>query len=165
MNKIIVVIGKARAGKTTFSKYLSTITGAKCAGTSDVVYKYMALARNVDVKELYKIPKEELRPNLISFANALCEVYPIFLSEALIKNGVSIIEGVRRKSELDALRNLYDVYAVYIDRDQGTVSDNFEMDHHDADHIVINHSDLDSLYKATQNFWNCVIEDENIITY
>jgi dephospho-CoA kinase len=155
--KIIIVIGRARSGKSTFSNYLSTISGIKYAGTSDVVYKYMALARNVDVEELYKIPKEELRPNLITFANALCEIYPIFLSEALIKDGCSIIEGIRRKSELEALKRKYDTYVVYIDRDEGTVNDNFEMDRHDADHIITNYSDLDDLYKTAQTFWDYII--------
>jgi len=81
---IIIVIGKACAGKTTFARALAKALGTKSACTSDIVYEVVALARGCTVNELKSIPKEELRPCLIKTADYLCDIQPDFLSQALI---------------------------------------------------------------------------------
>lgn len=138
MSRLTVVIGPARAGKTTFSQWLVDQKGGKASGTSQIVYKAMAKARGCSVEELYKIPKESLRPHLIEFADFLCDIYPDILSEALIKEGVTIIDGIRRQAELDELRRKHEIEVFYVKRSRGTVKDNFAIDESCADFIVDN---------------------------
>ena len=150
MKSVIVIIGKARAGKTTFAKYLADLYGTKSAGTSDIVYKAMAIARNCKEEELRQIPKEELRPVLIDFANYLCSVVPDFLSSAIIQEGFDVIDGIRRRSELEALAAKHNIAVYFVDRTEGVVEDNFELDKDDADFIVDNNGKLGD-FKITEN--------------
>jgi hypothetical protein len=135
---VIVIIGRARAGKTTFAEWYQKIYGGKIARTSDVVYEVMAKARNCNVEDLQKLPKEELRPNLIKLADFLCDVQPDFLSKALIQRGINVIDGVRRVSELEELRKQAFVTTYYVYRREGTVDDNFAIPHTEADFFVDN---------------------------
>lgn len=151
MKNIIVVIGRARSGKTTFSKFVENKYKIKSGGTSDAVYKFMAIARNCTVSELKKIPKEKIRDNLIRFGNSLCSVYPIFLSEYLINNNIVLIEGIRRRDELELLREKYNVLVYYIHRNNGTISDNFDMCKDDSDVVIHNTGSLQNLENFVNN--------------
>lgn len=142
MNKLIVIIGPARAGKTTFAKWLAQCKGEKTSGTSAVVYELMAKARGCPLEELYKVPKELLRPHLITFADALCDIYPDILSQGLIQEGVTIIDGIRRRAEFEELDKKYNLTVYFVKRDIGTVKDNFELTEDDADFIVDNNYEI-----------------------
>lgn len=140
MGKITVIIGPARAGKTTFANWLVSKRGgdAKTAGTSEIIYEAMQKATGKSLAELKSVPKEELRPRLIEFADYLCDIYPDILSRALVQRGVNIIDGIRRREELQWLKDKYDTEIFYIERYEGVVKDNFELNPSDADYIVDN---------------------------
>ena len=145
--EVIVVIGKARAGKTTFSNFLAKEMGLKASGTSQIVYEAMAKARGCTTDELYAIPKEELRPDLITFADYLCDMQPDILSSTLIKRGYTIIDGIRRLSELEALQEKYNLIVLYVIRGEGEKKDNFNIPFNIADHAIYNYGDLTELEK------------------
>lgn len=140
--EIIVIIGPARAGKSTFANWMSLHFGGKNSGTSRVVYELMAKARGCTLEDLYAIPKEELRPHLIEFADSLCDIYPDILSKKLINDGYTIIDGVRRLQELKELRENYITTVYYVKRDHGTVDDNFNIPEQCAEFIVDNNGGL-----------------------
>jgi dephospho-CoA kinase len=146
--ELIVVIGKARTGKTTFANHLAEGLGVKAAGTSDVVYEAMAKARNCTVEDLNNIPKEELRPQLITFADFLCSLYPSVLSEGLIRQGVVIIEGIRRVEELIELSMNHLVTHVYYMERDAAIDDNFSIEKAESDHIIENNGSLEDLKKT-----------------
>jgi hypothetical protein len=141
--KITVVIGPARAGKTTFANWLSRQNGEKTGGTSQIVYKLMANARGCPLEELYRVPKELLRPHLIKFADSLCDIYPDILSAGLLMEGITVIDGIRRREELEELARKHDIEVYYVKRDKGTVKDNFELVEDDADFIVDNNGNME----------------------
>jgi len=140
-SRITVILGPARAGKTTFANWLSRQNGEKTSGTSRTVYELMANARGCPLEELYRVPKEILRPHLIKFADSLCDIYPDILSRKLIMDGYTILDGIRRQAELDELRKNYEVRVFYVKRDKGIVKDNFNIPIHEADYIVDNNGD------------------------
>lgn len=158
---IIVVIGKARAGKSTFSRLISAILGVEYNGTSKVVYEAMALARGCSVEDLYSLPKEELRPHLIKFADYLCDMKADILSEATIKRGFSIVDGVRRLQELDALKKNpdFDIFTIYIDRKHGALEDNFNIPASEADLVVYNDASL-ACFEETSVFFGKKIKKD-----
>ena len=141
MNNIIVIIGPARSGKTTFATWLSRQNKENASGTSRVVYDLMAKARGCTLEELYSIPKESLRPHLIKFADGLCDIYPDILSRKLIQDGYTIIDGIRRQSELDELKKHYKVEVYFIKRIDGILKDNFAISPKEADWVVDNTGD------------------------
>jgi adenylate kinase family enzyme len=139
---IKIVIGRAQSGKTTFSRFLAKEFGEKTLGTSDIVYKAMAKARGCPLEELCRVPKELLRPHLMEFADYLCDIYPDILSEGIIQEGATIIDGVRRTEELLVLRQKYNASVYYVEREIGTVDDNFEIDISLADYVVDNNREI-----------------------
>jgi len=140
--KLTVIIGKACAGKSTFAQWLIKQTGEKAGRTSSIIYEAMAKARGCTVKDLEDLPKEELRPKLIALGDFMCDIQPDILSQALVQRGITVIDGVRRKSELEALREKHEIFVYYIRRDKFTVSDNFELDERDAHYIVDNNGEM-----------------------
>jgi dephospho-CoA kinase len=148
--KVIVVIGKARAGKTTFSNFLAKEMGLKTSGTSKIVYEVMAKARGCTIEELNEIPKEELRPHLIALADHLCDMQPDILSRTLIKRGYLVLDGIRRHAELEALKENFDLEIVYILREKGTKVDNFNIPTWVGDHKIYNNGSLTDLEKGAK---------------
>ena len=148
--KVIVVIGKARAGKTTFANFLAKEMGLKTSGTSRIVYETMAKARGCTVEDLNKIPKEELREHLIALADYMCDMKPDILSSTLIKQGYLIIDGIRRHAELEALKENFDLTIVYLLRKEGTKPDNFNIPTWIADHKIYNDEGLTELEKSAK---------------
>lgn len=120
---VIFVVGPVGHGKTTSREILSRITHLKGGSCSDVIYAVLAARRGVSVQSLREIPKEELRPLLIEVGDWLCgqigvlsevpthpEVdetvfrAPSALIRTLYLNGYNVIDGVRRKLELQDAR-------------------------------------------------------------
>lgn len=116
---VIFVVGPVGHGKTTCREILSRITHLKGGSCSDVIYAVLAARRGVSVQSLREVPKEELRPTLIEVGDWLCgqigqlaevaakpeideTVYraPSALIRTLYLNGYNVIDGVRRKLEL-----------------------------------------------------------------
>jgi len=154
---VFLIIGPARAGKTTFANFLSEITGLKAAGTSQVVYEVIAAARNCTVEDLLQIPKEELRPTLIKTADYICDIHSDTLSLKLLNDGYRIIDGIRRSEELRSIKShpKYDVFVVYIDRDpQYTVSDNFNINKGWGNQIIENDGSIQDLEEKALAFFH-----------
>jgi len=167
---VIFVIGPPHHGKTETRKLFSELTYLKGDSTSNVIYRFLALRRQVSVEELHRIPKEELRPLLIEAGDfmvgarsAIAEVpvnkeiddilyrIPSALIRTLYMNGYNIIDGVRRKSELsDARKHLewngVRHLTIWVERPGlPTVADNTELTHEEADEVLINDGSLDDL--------------------
>ena len=158
---VFLIIGPARAGKTTFANFLSETTGLKATGTSQVVYEIIAAARDCTVEDLLQIPKEELRPTLIKTADYICDIHPDTLSLKLLNDGYRIIDGIRRQEELGFLRCQpnYDVFTIYIDRDpQYTVPDNFDIKKEWANQIIENDGSIQDLKEKSLVFFHAIFE-------
>lgn len=153
-DRVILVIGPAKAGKDTVSKMLSELLDKKYAGTSDILYNIYSICTNKSVNELKHIDKELLRSSLIELGNYLTDDHPIFLSEKLLAQGYTIINGIRRKAELDYLQfKVVNAFVIYVDRNTG-ISDNFNISKDRADIVVENNEDLASLYEKIKSLIN-----------
>lgn len=124
---VIFVVGPVGHGKTTvreiFVRLLKPLRGASC---SDVIYHFLSVRKGVSVEALKALPKEQLRPELIEAGDFLCgsigelkeapsnkEIdgvvyrHPSALIRTLYMNGYNVIDGVRRRLELqDATKHL-----------------------------------------------------------
>lgn len=166
----IIVIGPPHHGKTEARKILAELTFSKGESTSTVIYSFLAHRRKVPLADLLKVPKEEIRGELIEAGDFLVGaidkiqlpavddkidgiVYriPSALVRTLYMSGVNIIDGVRRKSELqDSIKHLewngVRTVVIWIERPGGDkISDNTELSSADATDIVINDGTLEEL--------------------
>lgn len=138
----VIVTGRPHVGKTTFGEAITAETGLLSGDTSSELY---AAAYRTLGEDIMKIPKEELRPLLVKIGNDLTDRDPAVLSRNLIAKGKKVIVGVRRKSELDAVRKLITkemsprqglVYVVWLERpDIDKVVDNTEDLSGEADFV------------------------------
>lgn len=127
---VFFIVGPVDHGKSTSRKILSGVTHLKGGSCSDVIYAILAKRRGVSVESLRAIPKEELRPTLIALGDYVCcvvdadgkqvvlhevpvnaevdgEIYrsPSALIRTLYLNGYNVIDGVRRRLELQHARD------------------------------------------------------------
>lgn len=127
---VFFVVGPVGHGKSTTREILARLTRLRGGSCSDVIYAFLAARGNTSVEELRKIPKEELRPKLIQAGDYLCgmdglldvaekpevdkEVYrhPSALIRTLYMNGYNVIDGVRRRLELQHAKERLDWCAV-----------------------------------------------------
>lgn len=124
---VIIVLGPPGHGKTTAREILVKLTGLRGGSCSDVIYHILAARRKVSIESLRQLPKEQIRPALIELGDWLCgqigtlseaskntelsdEIFfrvPSALVRVLFLNDVRVIDGVRRRIELqDALKHL-----------------------------------------------------------
>lgn len=101
---VFIIIGHPQNGKTEVGKALEQLTGLPRGSTSDTIYESLAQNSGVPVDVLRSIPKEELRPQLIAEGDRLAAADITSLAWPLIAKGVRIIDGVRRKAELTAIK-------------------------------------------------------------
>lgn len=165
---VIFLIGPPGHGKTESRKILSEITHLKGQSTSEVIYAYLAERRGTTIAELKKIPKEELRAELIKAGDYLCgqvgqfgdapaeidsQLYriPSALVRMLYLAGHNIIDGVRRRLELsDAIKHLewngVRSLVLWIQRPAAPIiKDNTELSPLDAHLIIDNDGTLEEL--------------------
>lgn len=167
---VIIVIGPPHHGKTEARKLLSEITHLKGESTSTIIYHYLAQRRGVSVDSLKSLPKEELRPTLIKAGDFLVDAgppleepskhatidadmyrVPSALVRTLYLSGYNIIDGVRRRRELEDAINHLDWAGVrslvlWVERPgHSTVSDNTELTQADAKHVILNDGTLPDL--------------------
>lgn len=167
---VIIVIGPPHHGKTEARKALAELTFQKGESTSTVIYHFLAARRKQDVKELHALPKDDIRPELIEAGDFMVgkineiklaaenpevdqSVYriPSALVRTLYLNGYNIIDGVRRRPELqDSIRHLewngVRTLVLWIERPGAdTVQDNTELTQADAHEVVYNDGTLEDL--------------------
>ena len=118
---VILIAGPAGHGKTTACEILVKATHLRGASCSEIIFHFLALRKGVPVAYLQAQDKETLRPELIHAGNWLCGDIgtleaatgpdapkdedllrvPSTLIRSLYMNGRNIIDGVRRKLELN----------------------------------------------------------------
>lgn len=167
---VIFVIGPPGHGKTAARKILADLTSQKGESTSTAIMQFLGLRRGLDKDALKKLPKEEIRKDLIEAGdfmvgsiaaiaekpvdaeldNVLYRV-PSALVRMLYLNGNNIIDGVRRTVELsDAKKHLewngVPHLTLWIEKSQGPViPDNTELTALEADETVYNDGTLEEL--------------------
>jgi len=161
--KMIIVVGRARSGKTSFSEMLSSILGLKTAGTSKIVYEVVAKARGCTVADLLALPKEEIRPTLIDVADFLCDGKVDVLSEMLYNRGYRILDGIRREEELKAIIHNHECFVVYMQRDKGTVDDNFNILPTKFMRLIENNGTLYDLQDKASDFAEFYNKSKNLL--
>lgn len=160
---VFFIIGPVGHGKTEVRNIICKLTGFKGASCSDVIYAFLAERRQVPVAELFKIPKEELRPALIEAGDFMCGHgrmeekakddnvddailrIPSCLVRSLYHCGIRVIDGVRRPLELDQSRahlqwNNVDTCVIWVEKPAVSpgAPDNTVVSKDLADHVVIN---------------------------
>lgn len=96
--------GLPRHGKSTAASLLAKYTGEKWSDCSSIIFVKVAEEERVSVEVLKTWDKAELRPKLIAMGDKLCQDNPCYLAQYLIDQGVSIVAGVRKPDEIEALR-------------------------------------------------------------
>lgn len=168
---VIFVIGPPGHGKTAARKILAELTSQKGESTSRLIYYFLALHKGITEVELRAMPKEDIRPELVSAGDFMVGALenmptpeatpgtdakweyrvPSSLVRTLYLNGVNIIDGVRRRSELSSSIehlewNGVPSLVLWIERSQGPViPDNTELDARDAQETIYNDGTLEDL--------------------
>lgn len=160
-----IIIGKQGAGKSTFGRFLADSLHTQSTDTSQWLIE-VETARQQALADRYNLSAAvirfaearmlgtELQDNihsgwdpernrpirelLVALGDAVNSVNPTFLVDRCFERGL-VATGVRRKSELRAIRKKYpDALVVYIDREGGSQQkiDNFELEKSDANLVI-----------------------------
>lgn len=136
-----MVIGQKHHGKSTFGKMLSdALPGASFLSTSTYLVFRLALKLGLSLDEVME-KKEEHRAELIQLGNEACACDAGALAAIAlfsVGDGHVILDGIRRKSELLAARDWFDLI-LWVERpgiDDGL--DNLELSKTDADMVILN---------------------------
>jgi len=145
-NYVFIFIGWPKSGKKLAGQLFSHAARVTHAATSSIVYEELAKERGVRPWELESLEKDDLVPDLVRVGNALCANTPTALVAPLLKRGVRVISGVRRRVELRAARqHIRDCglvpVIVWMDR-RGVVRDNTEVGIGDADWVIRNYGSV-----------------------
>ena len=146
--KKILIIGNKCHGKTTFANYLSNALGdAENHTTSAYLVYRLGLIKDLSTDEILA-RKEDFRSELIDLGNTMCEADPgclVSLSLWAAQSKWVIIDGVRRISEFDKVKEWFN-YVIWINRPAEPIGlDNLELTAEIADQIVMNDGDLAKL--------------------
>lgn len=174
---VIIIIGRPQVGKTTTRGFVTQLTGLRGGSCSDVVYHFLASSRGQSVEYLKQLPKESIRPDLMVTGDFLCGLgefklvdakiptennspddllrVPSTLIRTLYMSGCNVIDGVRRRLELQEARDrlLWNgirnaVFWVENPR-VPNILDNTEVTSADADDIILNDGTLEQLKERT----------------
>lgn len=105
-NIAILIVGPAASGKTTARKHIASVLSIKTSGScSDVIYSNLAELRNVSVRMLHELPKEEIRPELIRLGDEITANNPAaFAADMALEASISESDGESRDFVLDGIR-------------------------------------------------------------
>lgn len=162
---LFLFIGPPQHGKSTARKIFCELTGLRGASCSDVIYALLAHHKKIPEAELRAVDKEVLRKDLIEFGDYLCgsvgklsllkadEPMPDYfrapsaLVRTLFHAGVRVVDGVRRRLELQEVKDRMEwlglpVVVFWIERpSQSVIADNTEVTKELADHVIVNDGD------------------------
>lgn len=148
---VFLIVGLPRHGKTTAREFLSPHLDQRGASTSELGYELLAEERGVTVADLNALPKESLRQELVRVCDAALDQDSGAFARHFLARGVTIIDGIRRRSELLAAKSML------LDQGQTTriiwienprvplVRDNTDITPADADTVVFNDGTLADL--------------------
>jgi hypothetical protein len=145
---LILIIGLPEAGKTEVSTIMADLLGWQRGSCSDFIYKLYSVAHGVDEDFARRRPKNVIRQQLIDIGDAVCDVYPEFLAMGAYKSGVQVLDGVRRKAELDALKEAVSNHLItfWVKRPlYAHPKDNTSVTELDADYVIFNNGSLEAL--------------------
>jgi len=149
------IIGLRESGKELVANLLSHTLGERRGATSSIIYDEVARQRGVPRWEVESLPKDELVPELVRVGNSLCATDPSALVAPLLRRGVRVVYGIRRRVELAAARRAAATQGltpvvVWLDRGEGS-NDNTEVSREDADYVIANHGSVGHLAKLVAN--------------
>lgn len=173
---IVFFIGPPTHGKTTARKMFCERTGLSGHSCSEVIVAHIARHRGVPVSALAAEDKEKLRPLLIEVGNYLCgdigkltllekpEDFeavgyfrsPSALIRTLIMSGDHVVDGVRRRLELEEAKKHLAwlgrrVVVVWVETPgKSTVKDNTELTAADADVVMVNDGTVEDLTRKVE---------------
>jgi hypothetical protein len=164
---VIFFIGRPRHGKTTLRQIAEQLTRLRGGSCSDVIEAFIADQRKCTVEEFRALPKEERRPLMVKVGDWLTGNVgqpeelpeaadfgyriPSLLVRTLYHNGRNLIDGVRRRIELQEARERLEWNGVrhltiWVDRPgEPAVDDNTELTAEDADEVITNDCSLEEL--------------------
>lgn len=139
--QIIAVIGLPGAGKSTVSQAIAEHTGRKRGSCSDAIYNYLSHILSMPEAELRAIPKEALRPLLIYQGNQMCRRDPARLVKILHRHGITVIDGIRRRRELEKVCKCWKTFVVWVQPTKpiAEIVDNTELFPSDANTTFLNY--------------------------
>lgn len=177
----IITGNRPHCGKSTVRDILVAESGLNGASCSSVVYELEALRRNVSVADLRKMDKESIRADLIKMGDWACGVLPFetfseqefphrdkvlrvpsILIRSLLFSGYEIIDGVRRRLELnDAIdklewmgRRMHVVHVVRpLAEGEKPIGDNGEDLSIFAQHTIQNSGTIEELTAAVKTLY------------
>ena len=177
---VIFFIGPPQHGKTTAREICCKLTGLKGASCSDVIAGFLAARTGKTYEEVRALPKEETRKAFIEAAEYMCgnigklEPAPVdpsvdedmlripsILIRTLYHAGRNVIDGVRRKLELNEGRKALDwngirSLVIWVEKTNGPkVLDNTELDRTWADEVLLNDGTIEDL---TENLHKILIK-------
>lgn len=191
MTPFVIIIGPAQHGKSTFRTKLAQVLGVHGGSCSDHLYALWSLLDgNRGPEVLKQLPKEQVRTKLVKLGNWLTSDgdlttgfpydefpgadlarwgkcmrrHPASLIQAAYRNGIRVLDGVRRQTELDAALPQFDWFGmppffVWVEdpRKQRLESDNLDIHPSIAHHIVLNDGSLHDLelkvYETARKIW------------
>ncbi len=170
---VIFFIGLPHSGKSEARKLACEITGLDGASCSDVIHAFIAARQKISVADWLAKPKEERRPAEIEAGDFLTgnigkmelaaadrtvdeEFFriPSGIVRLLYHRGIRVIDGVRRKLELDQARahlewNGVRSVVIWVERPGiEVVKDNTEVTKDQADEVVLNDGNVAALHAA-----------------
>lgn len=140
-----VVIGKARAGKSTFGAALGLALQTEATDTSaalvTIEQRRQELLGSLAPAAGYDSTRNRpSRPYLVALGDAIKVLDESLLAGLCFRRG-DICVGVRRQTELDAVRKAFpEAKVIYVARDgiEEDAADNFDIKWEDADYFVDN---------------------------
>lgn len=176
---LILVIGSGpQCGKTEARKIICELLAQPGATCSSAIYSFIAAFGTPEMKK-WEEDKSENRPNLVKLGNWLTQAsdepfpFPELLREGayshvldivrcpaslvstLAVTGHTVIDGVRRESELKAVREACYFFriplrVIYVTRPGTSATDNSQLIPEDANAVLINDGDVDDLRRQIE---------------
>lgn len=151
----ILIIGNKLHGKTTLAKMIcQRLPSAESHSTSSYLVYRLGLLCGVSEEEILK-DKETYRPKLVELGNAMCDADAGCLVSLCLwsaRSDVVIIDGVRRFSEFNNVKDWFD-HVIWIDRPEQPLGlDNLELGPEQGTEIIVNDGSLDDLKAKAEEF-------------